>query len=235
MSSPVLRGDLPQATSQRVVLRSQAAAPPAEPAPAGMWITEQELASLKRQWTDQAREQGRAQGQQEAQELAEQKARADASAKLDRELKSRDDKHAKEQAEKWRGLATALAAQLQSLRDQLEAEVSGWSFIAVTRLLGQSQREDVAAAVRHVLVDARLDAPATVLVHAQDLAVIEAARAADPDAWPAELRFAASDKVSLGGCLVQSPVQTLDARLEVQLALLREALDLARYQRRQEA
>jgi hypothetical protein len=34
---------------------------------------------------------------------------------------------------------------------------------------------------------------------------------------------------------VQSPVQTLDARLEVQLALLREALDLARYQRRQEA
>jgi flagellar assembly protein FliH len=228
MSSPVLRGDLPQATSQRVVLRSQAAAPPAEPAPAGMWITEQELASLKRQWTDQAREQGRAQGQQEAQELAEQKARADASAKLDRELKSRDDKHAKEQAEKWRGLATAL-------RDQLEAEVSGWSFIAVTRLLGQSQREDVAAAVRHVLVDARLDAPATVLVHAQDLAVIEAARAADPDAWPAELRFAASDKVSLGGCLVQSPVQTLDARLEVQLALLREALDLARYQRRQEA
>ncbi|HEY9109631.1 MAG TPA: FliH/SctL family protein [Roseateles sp.] len=235
MSGPVLRGDLPLAASQRVILRSQPAATPAEPAPAGMWITEQDLASLKRQWTDQAREQGRAQGQQEAQEIAQQKAHADASAKLDRELKARDEKAAKEQAEKWRSLATTLAQQLQALRDQLEAEVSEWSFIAVTRLLGQRSREDVVAAVRHVLSDARLDAPVTVLLHAQDLAFVEAARAADPAAWPADLVFSVSDKLPLGGCLVQSPMQTLDARLEVQLGLLREALDLARHQRQEEA
>jgi flagellar biosynthesis/type III secretory pathway protein FliH len=231
MSSPVLRGDLPQAAGQRVILRSQPAAAPVEPVPAGAWITEHELAALKRQWT----EQGRAQGQQDAQEQAQQKAYADAKAALDRELKARDEKAAKEQAEKWRSLATTLAQQLQALRGQLEAEVSEWSFIAVTRLLGQRSREDVAAAVRHVLSDARLDAPVTVLLHAQDLAFVEAARAADPAAWPADLAFAVSDKLPLGGCLVQSPMQTLDARLEVQLGLLREALDLARHQHQEEA
>jgi len=232
MSGPVLRGDQIQAIgAQRVVLRSQPVAAPSEPAAAGRWITEQELAALKRQWTDQAREQGRAQGQQDAQEHAQKKAQADAKAALDRELKARDEKTAKEQAEKWRSLATMLAQQLQLLRDQLETEVSEWSFIAVTRLLGQRSREDVAAAVRHVLSDARLDGPVTVLIHAQDLASVEAARAADPAAWPTDLGFAVSDKVSLGGCLVQSATQTLDARLEVQLVLLREALDHARRER----
>lgn len=235
MSSPVLRGDLAQAGSQRILLRAQPAATPAEPAPAGMWITEQELASFKRQWTEQAREEGRALAQQQAQELAHQQADAEASARLARELKARDDKHAKEQAEKWRGLATALADQLQALREQVTAEVSEWSFITVTRLIGQQPREAVVAAVGHVLAEARLDGPATVLVNAQDLAFIEAARDAAPAAWPADLSFAASDKLPLGGCMVQSPVQTLDARLEVQLGLLREAMDLARHQRQEQA
>jgi len=227
-SSPVLRGDLHgSGGTQRVVLRSQPQAASAEPAQAGAWITEQELAGLKRQWMDQAREQG----QREAQEAATRQAQADAQAGLARELKARDEKHAKEQAEKWRGLATALAGQLKSLREQLEAEVSEWTFIAATRMLGERSRDGAVSAVRHVLAEARLDGPVTLLLDARDLALIEAAREADPTGWPAELTFAASDRLPLGGCLVQSPIQTLDARLDVQLGLLREALDLARHER----
>jgi flagellar biosynthesis/type III secretory pathway protein FliH len=227
-SSPVLRGDLHSAGgTQRVVLRSQPSAALTESAQPGVWITEQELAGLKRQWMDQAREQV----QREAQEAAVQKAEADAKARLELELKTRDDKHAKDQAEKWRSLATALAGQLQSLREQLEAEVSEWTFIAATRLLGERSRDGVVPAVKHVLADAKLDGPVTVLLNAQDLAIVEAARTADATGWPAEVAFAASDRLPLGGCLVQSPTQTLDARLDVQLGLLREALDLARHQR----
>jgi flagellar biosynthesis/type III secretory pathway protein FliH len=227
----VLRSDPPAASdTQRVVLRAQQASAPAEPAPVGLWITEQELAALKRQWTDQAREQGRAEGLRDAQEAAQQKADADAKVRLERELKARDEKYAKDQADKWQSLATALAEQMQSLRTQMEGEVSEWTFIAVTRLLGQRAQEDIVSAVKHVLADARLDGPVTILLHAQDLAIIETARAADTTGWPAGLTFTASDRLTLGGCLVQTAAQTLDARLEVQLVLLREALDLARHE-----
>lgn len=230
-SSPVLRGDPPTGTAQRVVLRAQPAAVPTQPAPPGMWITEQDLAALKRQWMEQAREQGRDEGQQQARDAAVEQAQADAKAQLQRELKARDEKHAKDQAEKWRSLATALAEQLQRLRQQLEAEVSEWTFIAATRLLGEQSRDGVVTAVKHVLAQGRLDGPVTVLLHAQDLAFITAARDADPTAWPADVVFAVSDKLPLGGCLVKSPTQTLDARLDVQLGLLRQALDRARHER----
>lgn len=230
-SGVVLRGDQPAAGgTQRVVLRAQPAAAPAEPVPAGMWITEQDLAALKRQWTDRAREQGREEGLRDAQEAAQQKADADAKAGLERELKARDEKHAKDQADKWRGLAIALAEQMQSLREQLESQVSDWTFIAVARLLGQRPREDVVSVVKHVLNDARLEEPATVLLNVRDLAVVEAACAADTDSWPAGLTFTASERIALGGCLVQTAAQTLDARMEVQLALLRDALDAARHE-----
>jgi flagellar assembly protein FliH len=227
----ILRGELRDGAASRVVLRAQPAAAPAVPAPAGLWITEHDLAELKRQWMDGAYEQGREQGQRDTQQAAQQKAEAQALDRLDGELKIRDEKHAKEQADKWRGLATALAGQLQSLRERLEAEVSEWTFIATRRLFGERSPDVVTAAVRHVLADACLDAPATILLNPQDLAHVEAARQAEPSAWPSGLVFAASERVDLGGCLVQSACQTLDARLDVQLSLLREALDLARHER----
>lgn len=227
----VLRSDLPAADgTPRVVLRAQPVAAPVEPASAGMWITEEELASLKRQWTDQALEQGREEGLRDAREAAQRKADADAKVRLDRELQSRDEKHTKEQADKWRSLATALAEQMQALRAQLEDEVSEWTFIAATRLLGRQARADIVSAVKHVLSDAQLDGPVTILLNARDLALIEAAHAVDVTGWPAGLTFASNDRLTLGGCLIQTAAQTLDARLEVQLALLREALDLARHE-----
>lgn len=224
-SGVVLRGDLPVADAQRVVLRAQPAAAPAEQQPPGMWITEQELSDLKRRWIGEGREQG----QRDTQSAAQQKADADAKTWLDRELKTRDEKHAKDQADKWRSLAAALALQMQSLREQLEEQVADWTFMATTRLLGQQTREDVVATVKQLLADSQLEGPVNVLLHPQELAFIDAAAG-----WPADVTFAASDRVALGGCLLQTNVQTLDARLETQLGLLRAALNQARHEPRGE-
>lgn len=197
----------------------------------GVWISQSELHLLKRSSLEQGRKEGEELGRRAAQQAAQQQAERDARERFDVELKVRQDRHAKEQGEKWRGLATALAVQAQAVREQLKAEVTEWTFIAVARLLGQQARDHAESAVRQVLADAQLDGPLTVLLHAQDLVGLQASQAIDPSAWPQGLSFAASDRVSLGGCLIESGHQTLDARLDVQLALLREALDAARHQR----
>jgi len=223
--SSVLRGEQPIPSAQRVVLRAPPVAPAAEPAPPGMWVTEQQLADLQRRWTDEAYARGVEQGQRDARDSARQQADADAQARLARELKAHDEKHAKEQAEKWRSLAAALAGQMQALREQLEEQVADWTFIAATRLLGQQAGDAAVAAVRHVLACAQLEGPVTVLLHPKELAFIQATTD-----WPADVSFAASDRLALGGCLVQTAAQTLDARLDTQLALLRDALDSARHE-----
>jgi flagellar biosynthesis/type III secretory pathway protein FliH len=223
----VLKAKLATAVPQsRVVLRAPAQDGETVASEPGVWLSQFELDAMRERCFEQGREQGQLQAWQDARRQAEREAQA----QLERELKQRQDKHAKEQAEKWRGLATALASQTQGLRDQLQAEVTEWTFIAIVRLLGQRSPEDVAAAVRQVLEAAQLDGPMTVLLHTQDLAALESSRAASMQAWPAHLRFAADEHVKLGGCLVQSTVQTLDARLEVQLALLRDSLNAARLQ-----
>lgn len=214
--------------SSPVVLRSETVAPTVEP---GVWMTRAELDQLIKRGIDQARREGEEEGRKAAERFALQKAEREVKARFDLELKERQDRYAREQADKWRGLATALADQAQMLREQLTAEVTEWTFIAVNRLLGQQVPEDVAAVVRQILDEAKLDGPLTVLLHAQDLASLEACRATSADNWPVDVRFAVSERVGLGGCLIHSDTQTLDARLEVQLALLRETLNDARRRR----
>lgn len=223
----VLKASSTPAGQARVLLRGEAAepAPKVLPREPGRWVSDAELQALRDHCRTKGREEGLAEGRQQAQDTARDEAQREAKAQLEQELKTRQDKHAKEQAEKWRSLATALAQQAQGLREQLEAEVTEWTFAAVTRLLGQRPPEQVAAAVRQVLAEAKLDEPLTVLLHPQDLPAVQG------EDWPAQVRFAADEHVKLGGCRVQSAHQTLDARLEVQLELLREALDAARKER----
>lgn len=201
------------------------------PAAPGIWISQAELAAMREQCLAQGWEQGMAEGRQQAEQEARARAEHEARLHLEQEVRALQDKLAREQADKWRGLASALAAQMQGLRGHLEAELTEWTFIAIARLLGQRWPRHVADAVRQVLAEARLDGPLTVLLHARDLAAVEMAGAAVSESWPPGLQFLADERVQLGGCLVQSPVQTLDARLEVQLALLRDRLDAARLQR----
>ncbi|WP_457447638.1 FliH/SctL family protein [Roseateles sp. P5_E4] len=224
-------GQAADAPAARIVLRSQAEVATAAVAEPGVWIGQTDLEALKERCIKQGRAEGEEQGRRLAQQAAQQQADEAAKSRLEQELQERQDRYAKEQAEKWRGLATALASQAQALREQLETEVTEWTFVAVARLLGQQPPEAVATAVRKVLAEARLDGPLTVFLHAQDLASLVACGATEANTWPDGVKFAADARVSIGGCLIQSDVQTLDARLEVQLALLRERLDQLRRER----
>lgn len=220
-----------EATVSSIVLRSPptvATPPVTEP---GVWITHAELEALKTRCTEQGRAEGEEQGRRLALQAAQEQANQAAKAQLERELKERQDRHTREQAEKWRALATALAGQAQALRKELEAEVTEWTFVAVSRLIGHRTAADVEAAVRKVLAESQFDGPLSVLLHAHDLASLEACGAAAAENWPDGLKFASDERVGLGGCLIKSNVQTLDARLEVQLALLREALDRLSHER----
>jgi len=182
-------------------------------------------------------EEGRVQGRDEADQSARERADAEAQIRLDEQLKMARDQLIKEyadlSAQKWRSLAAALAAQARALRDELEAEVTEWTFVAAARLLGDGGHLQVPGVVRQVLKEAGVRDPMTVLLHADDLSLVVEDHESSPDRWPAEVTFAADERVSVGGCLLASPAQTIDARFEVQLELLREALDQARRERRE--
>lgn len=200
---------------------------PEPPREAGRWVSDAELRRTAAQAFEQGRAQGLDTGHQRALAAAQAQAQAQGQRALDAQVQALHHQLAQAQAERWQGLSSALDDQWRSLQDRLEAEVTEWTFIAVCRLLGPQSPAQVADAVRQVLAEARLAGPLTVLLHAQDLP------AADLHAgpWPAGVQFGSDDRVALGGCIVQAAHQTLDARLEVQLALLRTALDDARHQR----
>lgn len=226
----ILKATQATSTGQSRVLLGGAPAPavPVAPREPGRWISEAELRALAEKCIAQGREEGAAQGRKQAEAAAREEAQRQTKAQLETELKTYQDKQAKENADKWRSLATALAQQAQSVRDQLQGELTEWTFLAVCRLMGQCPQEYVSAAVQQVLGEAKLNEPLTVLLHAQDLATIDM----EADSWPTHVTLAADERVKLGGCLVQSAHQTLDARLEVQLDLLREQLDIARHERK---
>lgn len=202
-----------------------------EPTPAvaqpGRWVTEAELKSL----LDEAFEAGRKQGAEHAEkamrEVAKREAERNAKVELDAALAEHTSKTQRAQAEKWRGLATALAGQMQALREQLEAEVTEWSFVATTRLLGTASETQVVQAVRQVLQASGLNEPLELLVHPEDFAALQD----DPAEWPPGVSFGTDPSIELGGCLIKTARETLDARLEVQLRYLRDALDAARRER----
>jgi len=225
----VLKATQVASTGQTRLLHGGAPAlrPTEAPREPGRWITESELQAYGERCLAQGREEGTAQGQKQAEATAREEAQRLAKAQLEAELKTLQDKQTKENAEKWRSLATALALQAQGVRDQLQAELTEWTFVAVCRILGQHSREHVTAAVQHVLTEAKLNEPLTVLLHAQDLAALDV----HDGIWPVQVKLSTDERVKLGGCLVQTAHQTLDARLEVQLELLREMLDTARLER----
>ncbi len=225
----VLKATHVASTGQTRLLHGGAPAlrPAEAPREPGRWITESELQAYGERCLAQGRQEGMTQGQMQAEATAQEEAQRLAKVKMEAELKTLHDKQAKENAEKWRSLATALAQQAQGVRDQMQAELTEWTFLAVTRILGQQSRELVTAAVQHVLAEAKLNEPLTVLLHAQDLAALDV----HDGLWPAQVTLATDERVKLGGCLVQTAHQTLDARLEVQLELLREMLDIARLER----
>lgn len=186
----------------------------------GIWISESDLEAL------QARCEAR--GRQLGASDASAAAAAQVNARSQHMLEERMQVLATAQLEKWRNLSSAVAVETQASREALQSQVTEWTFIAVTRLLGEASIESVASAVRQVLSEARIDEPLTVLLHPRDFADLQHSQRLDPNGWPATVVFKADETITLGGCRIKSSIRNLDARLEVQLALLRGALDRAR-------
>lgn len=225
--STVLKAQLTRSAGQARALHPAPNAAVQAPLTPGRWMSESDLDALLAQAFEDGLHRGRQQGEQQEREAAQRDAEHRAKQALDRALADHQARAQRLQGETWRSLAATLADQLQALKTQLEAEVTEWTFVAATRLLGQASEEQVQSAVRQVLAQARLRGPVQVLVHADDLALLTH----DAAEWAEGVSFAADPAVALGGCLVRSPHETVDARVEVQLQFLRDALDAARRDR----
>lgn len=214
--------------SPRILLRGHSEPTPQAAAEIGSWITERELQALKQSCIERGMAEGLARGRSIAEEALRTPIEREAAARFQQELKRQTERLARQDAEHWRSLASAWSTQFDALRERLESELTEWTFAVVVRLLGAASVQDVRAAIQKVLEEAGVQGPLRVLLHRTDLERLRACNALDPVRWPADIQFAADDRVSLGGCLVESEFQTLDARLEVQLAYLRQALDASR-------
>jgi flagellar assembly protein FliH len=172
----------------------------------------------------------RAEGARAAQEEAQ----AQAQRQMETDLQSRLDRLQRENANKWRSLAVAMAEQAAQIRASFEDQTTEAVFAVAVRLLGEraAEAEWIRGVVQGVMKEAGMEGVLRVLVHPDDLDAAQLLPTLDVPAGT--VVFEADERVQSGGCLIEGPEQTLDARLEVQLTLLRKQLDLIRLARRQE-
>ena len=99
------------------------------------------------------------------------------------------------------------------------------AFAAVCRLVGAGigQRASVLATVQQVLSEFRQHEPLAIYLHPQDLAWVAQAMT-ELGLNPEQTQLRPDASIKMGGCLVETAVGTLDARLETQLSRLRETL-----------
>ena len=227
MNAVLKAGAVPSAEQSRPLRSATSASAPLHAQPPGRWINEADLDAMLADAFDQGARSGQKQAEQKLLESARRDAEASARQALHKALADHQADVQKAQAAKWQGLATQWATQVSSLRAEVEAEVTEWTFVATTRLLGQVPEAQVKAAVNHVLSEAGLRDPIEVLVHPDDHQVL---CAESLDEFP-DVQFVADATIALGGCLIRTRQQVLDARLEVQLEFLRQALEVARRER----
>lgn len=115
---------------------------------------------------------------------------------------------------------------LLALEDDLAAIV----FEAAAKLVGQTQlqKDRVAPIVRAVVERVVQQDDIVVRIAPADLAYVDPEQMRKELGRMVSLRLVPDEGVLLGGCIVESAVGTLDARLEVQIARLREVLLAAR-------
>ncbi|KQQ96172.1 hypothetical protein ASF77_21965 [Massilia sp. Leaf139] len=128
------------------------------------------------------------------------------------------------QIERAQSLLAELAQTRGQVLDDAEDALVEVAYTAVCRILGEqgAKRDAVARLVREAAAATRDGL--TVRLHPDDAAMLRAGREGVED----QVRIAADPAVKLGGCVVDSGKGTLDARFEIQLALLGEALLAAR-------
>jgi type III secretion system HrpE/YscL family protein len=158
-----------------------------------------------------------------------------------REIRRRAESDAEEIGERARakgiesGRAEAAASLLDAVaaRDRLlqsaDREIVGLALQAAERIIGQQlslSPEAIAAIVKPLLERARRATQVTLRVHPDDVPLLRASLPALTDA--ADLSAAVTvdpdPAMARGGCLLQSDIGTLDARVEFQLAELARIL-----------
>ncbi len=143
-----------------------------------------------------------------------------------------------QQTEQWHAMLEATAEALRADGERHQARLAEQCVDIVAAAIGKiagpllATREAALGAVTAALAQAKPGHELTVRVHPEDLSWLEPQRGLLAALVSTrELNLVADAQVMLGGCLIESSVGTLDARLEVQLQGLYETLRAAREER----
>jgi flagellar assembly protein FliH len=190
------------------------------------WIAAAEQA--QRDWVAQAEAQRSAWREQAEQELraaygeAERRGLEDGAAQAQRVAEDL----VQAQVARLQAAAAALLQAQTTLAPALQEDAVELAFTIVCRVLGEqaATRAGINAMLQVQLAALRERRDLTVRLHPADCALMASA---EVDGGAA-LRYVPDTGIELGGCLIDSPAGTLDARLEYQLGQLRQALAAAR-------
>jgi flagellar assembly protein FliH len=128
----------------------------------------------------------------------------------------------REQVERFVRISGTLAQSKLAVLADAEDMLVEIAFTALCRMLGEhaATRAGVAAQVQRLIHGERDLDLVTVHLHPDDLAALEAGA----PAIDTRVRLQGDAALTLGGCVLEGPRGTLDARLDLQLQRLREAL-----------
>jgi flagellar assembly protein FliH len=173
-----------------------------------------------------ALDEGRAEGLRRGKEEA-----AEAVRKLQAQLVEDAQAAFNERAERLDDVVRGLSAQSARLAEDAEDDLVAMSFEVVCRILGDRAATPVAVRgmVQHLLAQ-RSQVGLAVHLHPEDFEQLRSEEGVLSEApgWT----WVPDTKVKLGGLMLRSPQGSLDARLEVQLEVLRQTLLQARLERR---
>lgn len=126
------------------------------------------------------------------------------------------------------GVLAALRDAVPQVARDTERALVALALEAAQKLIGglPVSTEMLEAVVKEACAAVEDTADLAILLHADDLALLEKANSPIllPQAGQARLRFQASTQVSRGGCLVQTHFGVLDARRETKIELLQKAV-----------
>ncbi len=143
-----------------------------------------------------------------------------------------------EAAKKYQVQLDGLKNLIDSSREEFSREIAGLedvvvgiAFEAVCKILGKSmlEQDGVLAVVREVMGHAKQHEKLVLRVAPQDYEILfQNADLLFGERQDGRPEIVPDDRVTLGGCMVETSGGTLDGRLEIQLELLRETLFSAR-------
>jgi flagellar assembly protein FliH len=132
------------------------------------------------------------------------------------------------------GRLEAITAKLEETLEQgiagIEDTAVAIVFEAICKILGDAMvtREGVIAQVRQVTARVRERGALLIRLHPRDLELVQECNAFGVGTKSAEIAWAADDSLSIGGCVVETTGGEFDARLDMQLDQIRNALAAAR-------